>query len=324
MTAIERELKSCFFCQEKQHDSDSEDDFAEDVLVNPAGRRKGRRIDACTDCLIWCPEAYVGKDKVWYNLDQTLKRCKRLKCRVCGKPNAPLGCKRMGCNKTFHQPCAISADCVFDEETFTISCLVCHEVMEARERKKKRLKEERIRRKKEKAMLKKRKRKAAEDRKKRKESNATRKKTTKRKALADLNGKKGKNNTRQTKKKSAKKSATKRMRKEEMPAKEEEEEETYDSEEEDEDIMAEARIAEAIRQNPVVLRLRPVVADLFKKLRKDDLPVQVVHDALTEFENATGKTPTSRQELDDALRILEDENRLMYRQYDNRWTVFLI
>ena len=75
-------------------------------------------------------------------MDTTLKRCKRLKCHVCKRPHAPLGCKRMGCRKTYHHPCAIKANCVFDEENFTISCFVCDEVMKARERKKKRLEEE--------------------------------------------------------------------------------------------------------------------------------------------------------------------------------------
>lgn len=37
--------KSCFFCSEPQHDSDSDEDFSEDVLVNPS-KTTGRKIDA--------------------------------------------------------------------------------------------------------------------------------------------------------------------------------------------------------------------------------------------------------------------------------------
>ena len=37
--------KSCFFCNEPEHSSDSEEDFSKDVLVNPK-KTKGRRIDA--------------------------------------------------------------------------------------------------------------------------------------------------------------------------------------------------------------------------------------------------------------------------------------
>ena len=71
-------------------------------------------------------------------------------------------------------------------------------------------------------------------------------------------------------------------------------------------------------------RLRPVLADLFRKLRKDDLPVETVHTALTEFDASTGRKETSRGGLEKALRVLEAENRIMYRSYDGNWTVFLI
>ena len=40
--------KSCFFCNEPEHSSDSEEDFSKDVLVNPK-KTKGRRIDAVRD-----------------------------------------------------------------------------------------------------------------------------------------------------------------------------------------------------------------------------------------------------------------------------------
>jgi hypothetical protein len=230
---------------------------------------------------------------VWYNVDSTLKRCKRLKCDVCKRPHAPLGCQRMGCRKTFHQPCAIKANCVFDEEKFLISCFVCDEVMKARERKRKKLEEE----KKKKLEAKKKKKKIMCKKRRQKKQKSKIKSSKKRKALA--------------------------LRPHNTPDDEEEEEE------EEEEESAEEEIVKTITSppqkiNPLLLRLRPVVSDLFKRLRKDDLPVQKIHDTLTEFDVAMGRPKTSRADLDEALKELEEENRVMYREYDGVWTVFLI
>ena len=223
-------------------------------------------------------------------MDTTLKRCKRLKCHVCKRPHAPLGCKRMGCRKTYHQPCAIKANCVFDEESFTISCFVCDEVMKARERKKRRLEEEK--------------------KKKRDEAKARKMKTKKR---------------RQIKQKKKSKSSKKRKALEPRPHNQPEKTVYCESSEEEEEEEVHVDSVSPVKKvNPVLLRLRPVVSDLFKRLRKDDLPVQKVHDALTEFDVAMGRPKTSRADLDVALRELEEENRIMYREYDGAWTVFLI
>jgi len=218
----------------------------------------------CTDCLIWCPEVYQQK-KVWYNVDSTLKRCKRLKCDVCKRPHAPLGCQRLGCD----------------------------EVMKARERKRKKLEEE----KKKKLEAKKKKKKIMCKKRRQKKQKSKIKSSKKRKALA--------------------------LRPHNTPDDEEEEEE------EEEEESAEEEIVKTITSppqkiNPLLLRLRPVVSDLFKRLRKDDLPVQKIHDTLTEFDVAMGRPKTSRADLDEALKELEEENRVMYREYDGVWTVFLI
>lgn len=229
--------------------------------------------------------------KVWHNIDVTLKRCKRLKCDVCKEPHAPLGCQRMGCRKTFHQPCAIKANCVFDEEKFLISCFVCDEVMKAREKKREKLEAEK-KAKKEAAM------KAKSKKRRQKKQKKKSKGTKKRKALA--------------------------TRPHNRPEVIEGEEDCVSSEEEEVEEVETVPSSPVTKINPLLLRLRPVVSDLFKRLRKDDLPVQKIHDALTEFDTAMGRQKTSRADLDDALRELENENRVMYREYDGAWTVFLI
>ena len=93
-------------------------------------------------------------------------------------------------------------------------------------------------------------------------------------------------------------------------------ESSEDEEEEQEEEKVILHESPVKKINPILLRLRPVVSDLFKRLRKDDLPVQKIHDALTEFDGAMGRPKTSRTELDIALRELEEENRVMYREYD--------
>eukprot|EP00939_MAST-03C_sp_MAST-3C-sp1_P003226 g3226.t1 len=299
------DISKCFFCEEPPHDSDSDDDFTEDIAVDPT-KKGGRRMSACTDCLIWCPEAYMQGD-TWHNIGASLKRCKRLKCHVCKKPYAPLGCQRMGCNKTFHQPCALNADCVFDEEKFVISCLVCHEVMEARRRKKERIKAEKEKRKRE--ITERKAKRAAEKKAKRM-----------RDVLKDKNG------TDVSTKSAAKKMKKKTTKKKKHVVERSEPEVVQIEDEENvlEDDLLPAAADSKVEEDPIVHRLRPVVADLFSKLRKDDLPVEVIHDALTAFDDANGRPKACRADLDKALGVLETENRIMYRQYDGRWTVFLI
>ncbi|EOB06716.1 Transcription factor 20 [Anas platyrhynchos] len=45
-----------------------------------------------------------------------------MKCSHCQEPGATLGCYNKGCSFRYHYPCAIDADCLLNEENFSVRC----------------------------------------------------------------------------------------------------------------------------------------------------------------------------------------------------------
>ena len=94
--------KVCVFC----HDGEDSDDPDEDPLVPIESGQK--QLYSHENCIWWCPDLYQDRDLKWQNVGKALRRCHTLKCAKCGEGDAPLGCKREACRKTWHYPCAYS------------------------------------------------------------------------------------------------------------------------------------------------------------------------------------------------------------------------
>jgi hypothetical protein len=51
-----------------------------------------------------------------------VRRARNLRCSVCDKPGAALGCRVPSCSRCFHLPCAIEHGCCFNFERYLMSC----------------------------------------------------------------------------------------------------------------------------------------------------------------------------------------------------------
>ena len=122
--------KVCAFC----HDGEDSDDPDEDPLIPIESGQK--QLWAHENCIWWCPDLYQDRDLKWQNVGKALRRCHTLKCAKCGEGDAPLGCKREACRKTWHYPCALDPDqgLVILEDEFCVACPKCHEILKREER----------------------------------------------------------------------------------------------------------------------------------------------------------------------------------------------
>ncbi|XP_053347587.1 transcription factor 20 isoform X2 [Clarias gariepinus] len=103
---------------------------SEDVLINgheDVEAKMKRRSDEIgerwvhEDCSIWSAGVFLVKGRL-YGLDEALQVAQHAVCSCCHRCGATLGCFFRGCPNKYHFPCALQADCVFNEENFTLRC----------------------------------------------------------------------------------------------------------------------------------------------------------------------------------------------------------
>ncbi|KAF5903649.1 transcription factor 20-like, partial [Clarias magur] len=103
---------------------------SEDLLINgheDARVKRKRRSDEIgerwvhEDCSIWSAGVFLVKGRL-YGLDEALQVAQDTVCSCCHNCGATLGCFFRGCPNKYHFPCALQADCVFNEENFTLRC----------------------------------------------------------------------------------------------------------------------------------------------------------------------------------------------------------
>ncbi|XXG49800.1 hypothetical protein AAC387_Pa02g3872 [Persea americana] len=79
---------------------------------------------ACSREMRWAPRVYfVGETAV--NLEAEVEGGKKIKCNICAKKGAALGCFAKSCHRSFHVPCAAeSLDCQWEYDDFLMFCPV--------------------------------------------------------------------------------------------------------------------------------------------------------------------------------------------------------
>lgn len=124
--------RTCFFCRRKK-DEKSGDDFMTDVVWKTTPKGRTRTVDACYDCLIYCPEVYVDETNAIRGISKALKRSRALKCNVCHLNHAAVGCHRKKCRRTYHLGCARRAGHhVLDDCSYAVYCKGCYHPPEAK------------------------------------------------------------------------------------------------------------------------------------------------------------------------------------------------
>ena len=88
----------------------------------PVNRRNGVALHVHEACVEWAPKCYQNENGKWMGIRNEVKRSGKLRCPVCNKGHAALGCAVPSCKRSYHLECAKVADCSFNEETYTILC----------------------------------------------------------------------------------------------------------------------------------------------------------------------------------------------------------
>ena len=313
----------CAYCHEGEDSDDPDDD-----PVIEAAIVRGKPVLAHEMCLNWCPDLWQAEDLSWQNVGKSLSRCHRLKCAVCGEGDAPLGCKRAACKKNWHYPCAMepSTGLVVYEEESCVACPVCHEVLQARERKKNRIAAEKAAARNAKKVL--AKPAAAVGKATGKAAGKTAGKTASSEALSWSEAV-GSSSTKPRAKGAATSAGGKKSRSEPKAkgaalkpipdssvqwgvafpsAPEEDEEEPEESEEEPPPPARELSPEELAAQARVAAQ-RQAIGNLFVRLRTDEIKVDTVAKEL----NASAETQLSAEELATLLADMEQDNLVMAR-----------
>mmetsp|Transcript_7037 Transcript_7037/g.13139 ORF Transcript_7037/g.13139 Transcript_7037/m.13139 type:complete len:931 (-) Transcript_7037:100-2892(-) len=103
---LAKKQPQCAFCHMKRPDCG---DILEDGNL---------RYHEC--CALYSPLVYTKNERL-VNVKSEIKRGNRLKCTVCNKPGASIGCSVKSCKKTFHFPCAKDANAYVSSD-FALRC----------------------------------------------------------------------------------------------------------------------------------------------------------------------------------------------------------
>ena len=72
-------------------------------------------------CAIWSPRVYHDSKNRLINVGPEVARSRGLKCTVCNKNGASIGCSEPRCGYTFHFRCALQTGC-FMAKDFRVMC----------------------------------------------------------------------------------------------------------------------------------------------------------------------------------------------------------
>ncbi|KAJ2490423.1 hypothetical protein IWW37_003164 [Coemansia sp. RSA 2050] len=91
-------LPRCAFCAS----DDPRDGFAGG---RPFMSHEGRQFWAHDSCARYSPEVLVTDSGTWYNVAAALRRARTIKCAVCRKRGASIGCFHERCQRSYHVAC---------------------------------------------------------------------------------------------------------------------------------------------------------------------------------------------------------------------------
>ncbi|PSN30585.1 hypothetical protein C0J52_24901, partial [Blattella germanica] len=80
------------------------------------------------NCALWSAEVFEEIDGSLQNVHSAVSRGRMIRCRICGKKGASVGCCARNCNETFHFPCARRIGCAFMDDKTVFCGTHLHEV----------------------------------------------------------------------------------------------------------------------------------------------------------------------------------------------------
>lgn len=107
---VKGEKRKCALCGGETSDLRS----PEGILLGPVRINRSSVTFVHEQCACSSPE--VGNDDGrWYNIAKAIRRGRRMKCSICKRNGATVGCFNSSCNFTFHMPCAMKTGWSFDK-----------------------------------------------------------------------------------------------------------------------------------------------------------------------------------------------------------------
>ncbi|KAJ2517812.1 hypothetical protein GGI11_003050 [Coemansia sp. RSA 2049] len=101
----------CAFCLEEDPDTGGLlDGFIENrplvlTTTHDSGKIKRQRFWAHVSCAKYSPEVLLSEGGQWYNVAAALRRARTIKCAVCKRRGATVGCFHGRCQKSYHVAC---------------------------------------------------------------------------------------------------------------------------------------------------------------------------------------------------------------------------
>ncbi|KAJ1773946.1 hypothetical protein IW140_003187 [Coemansia sp. RSA 1813] len=101
----------CAFCGDEDPDADGLlGGFVENrplvlTTTRDSGKVRRQRFWAHVACAEYSPEVLVSEGGQWYNVAAALRRARTIKCAVCKKRGATVGCFHDRCQKSYHVAC---------------------------------------------------------------------------------------------------------------------------------------------------------------------------------------------------------------------------
>ncbi|GAX79023.1 hypothetical protein CEUSTIGMA_g6463.t1 [Chlamydomonas eustigma] len=73
-------------------------------------------------CALWSPEVYETEEGTLRGVLAAIRRGRQIKCTLCGKRGATIGCRVTHCGSSYHLTCAVKAKCRFYPDKYLLSC----------------------------------------------------------------------------------------------------------------------------------------------------------------------------------------------------------
>lgn len=93
----------------------------EEKFVGPFTDQRGDSVYAHHACAVWSPRVFI-EDGRMMNVIVEVQRARWLNCAECGKRGASIGCCESTCSKSYHYPCAQSAQCTMRMPEYALYC----------------------------------------------------------------------------------------------------------------------------------------------------------------------------------------------------------
>ncbi|WIA11964.1 hypothetical protein OEZ85_012046 [Tetradesmus obliquus] len=74
------------------------------------------------ECAVWSPKTSQDEKLRLRSVGTEVRRARNLRCTICNRSGAALGCRLPSCNRCFHLPCAIEAGASFNFELYLMAC----------------------------------------------------------------------------------------------------------------------------------------------------------------------------------------------------------